>query len=77
MKKAILIATMLLALGHPAKADEPKVVCMTDAPNTEKMSVAERLSLIAYLVAHRPVMVERCSDIDKYDHMIVELTLSK
>jgi hypothetical protein len=77
MKKAILIATMLLALGHPAKADEPKVVCMTDAPNTEKMSVAEKLSLIAYLIAHRPVMAEKCSDIDKYDHMILELTFAK
>jgi hypothetical protein len=77
MKKAFLIAAMVLAISHSAHADEPKAVCMTDAPNTEKMSVAEKISLIAYLIAHRPAMEKRCSDIDKYDHMILELTFSK
>jgi hypothetical protein len=76
MKKILTIValTMMITSAH---AEEPKVVCMTDAPNTEKMSVAEKVSLIAYLIAHRPIMEKRCSDIDKYDHMIVELTLSQ
>jgi hypothetical protein len=73
MTRLLIMGVVLATLLSPAHAGE-KVVCMTDAPNTERMSVAERVSLIAYLIAHRPVMEKKCSDIEKYDHMIVELT---